>query len=340
MGSKGVLKDVFDRGLKILHKRRISKNIQASEIYYHELSIQDILSRLGSIKGRNFSNACFIGPMAHLWARDIHSNNFLNLKGLTIIDSCKESLDFSLKEIKNLNPSFKYTGLYLDEENWSFPENYFNLIVNNLQLHWLNKIGQTLEKCLLSLQPDGALIGTAMGGDTLQELRIALSLGEQEREGGVSPHVSPMFHLTDIGQILYKVNYKLVTATADQKTLYFNDAFQLMNFLQSVGEGNASLNARKSVSRDTFIAAAAIYEHLFKVREGQYTGKLPATFDMVHYIGWKEHDSQQKPLKRGAKGIDIKTLAEEVIDEDMEYGEIQEYEDKVEIRYTKKKPDK
>eukprot|EP00775_Hariotina_reticulata_P006076 gene6076-6315_t len=31
-----------------------------------------------------------------------------------------------------------------------------------------------------------------LGGQTLQELRISCSLAQQEREGGVSPFVSPL----------------------------------------------------------------------------------------------------------------------------------------------------
>ena len=43
-----------------------------------------------------------------------------------------------------------------------------------------------------ALRPDGLLLAALLGGDTLQELRIACSLAEQEREGGVSSRVSPM----------------------------------------------------------------------------------------------------------------------------------------------------
>ena len=43
-----------------------------------------------------------------------------------------------------------------------------------------------------ALKPDGVFIGAIFGGDTLFELRTSLQLAEVEREGGVSPHVSPM----------------------------------------------------------------------------------------------------------------------------------------------------
>ena len=43
-----------------------------------------------------------------------------------------------------------------------------------------------------ALRPDGVFIGAIFGGDTLFELRTALQLAEVEREGGISPHISPM----------------------------------------------------------------------------------------------------------------------------------------------------
>lgn len=49
-----------------------------------------------------------------------------------------------------------------------------------------------LAQARTALKPDGLLLAAMLGGDTLQELRIACSLAEQEREGGVSSRVSPL----------------------------------------------------------------------------------------------------------------------------------------------------
>ena len=42
------------------------------------------------------------------------------------------------------------------------------------------------------LKPDGVFIGALLGNDTLYELRCSYQLAELEREGGISPHISPM----------------------------------------------------------------------------------------------------------------------------------------------------
>lgn len=51
-----------------------------------------------------------------------------------------------------------------------------------------------------ALRPDGFFLAGLLGGDTLFELRTALQVAEQEREGGISPHVSPM---TGIDSLLH-----------------------------------------------------------------------------------------------------------------------------------------
>lgn len=43
-----------------------------------------------------------------------------------------------------------------------------------------------------ALKPDGLFLGAMLGGDTLFELRTSLQLAQVDREGGISPHVSPM----------------------------------------------------------------------------------------------------------------------------------------------------
>jgi hypothetical protein len=49
-----------------------------------------------------------------------------------------------------------------------------------------------LAQCRRALRPDGLLLAAMFGGETLQELRIACAVAQQEREGGISPFVSPL----------------------------------------------------------------------------------------------------------------------------------------------------
>lgn len=68
----------------------------------------------------------------------------------------------------------------------------YDACLSNLSLHWENDLLGTLIQIRKQLKPDGVFIGALFGGDTLYELRTAFQLAELDRQGGISPHVSPM----------------------------------------------------------------------------------------------------------------------------------------------------
>lgn len=61
------------------------------------------------------------------------------------------------------------------------------------------------------LKPDGVFIGAMVGGETLYELRCSLQLAELEREGGFAPHISPYTAVTDLGNLLGRAGFNMLT---------------------------------------------------------------------------------------------------------------------------------
>ena len=74
-----------------------------------------------------------------------------------------------------------------------------------------------------------------------------------------------------------------------------------------MGENNALSSRRAMVKRETMVAAAAIYDSLFRTEKG-----VPATFDIMYMIGWAPDPSQRRAAKRGSGQISMKTIAEQV----------------------------
>lgn len=143
-------------------------------------------------------------------------------------------------------------------------EEEYDLIVSNMNLHWFNDVPSALSNFHNSLVPDGAFISSSLGGDTLQELRICLNLAEQEREGGISPLVSPFLSVTELGNIFAKQGYNLPTIDSVHSQMEFTSTFSLLFFLSAIGEQSSLFEKRKGVmSVDTLIAASAIFETLF-----------------------------------------------------------------------------
>lgn len=62
----------------------------------------------------------------------------------------------------------------------------FDVVVSSMALHWVNNVPGALNEIKRVLKPDGVFVGAMLGEQTLQELRSAFVLAEQEREGGVT----------------------------------------------------------------------------------------------------------------------------------------------------------
>ncbi|KZW04375.1 S-adenosyl-L-methionine-dependent methyltransferase [Exidia glandulosa HHB12029] len=168
-------------------------------------------------------------------------------------------------------------------------------VVSCLSMHWVNDLPGLLVQIRESLKPDGMLLGALFGGETLFELRTALQLAETEREGGISPHVSPMTDTRDVSNLLGRAGFTLLTVDIDEVQVGYPSMWELLDDLRDMGESNAVIGRRHILHRDTLTAAAAIYQAL----HGKEDGSIPATFQVIYFIAWKPSPTQPKPLERG-----------------------------------------
>ena len=76
--------------------------------------------------------------------------------------------------------------------------------------------------------------------------------------------------------------------------------FELLHDLRGMGETNCAWTRPLLLKRPVMNAAAAIYHEMYGVEPGaeQGTGSgdgdkvIPATFQLLYFIGWKPHESQ------------------------------------------------
>ncbi|CAA7258586.1 unnamed protein product [Cyclocybe aegerita] len=177
-------------------------------------------------------------------------------------------------------------------------------VVSCLSLHWVNDLPGALVQIQKALKPDGLFLGAMFGGDTLFELRTSLQLAEVEREGGISPHISPMTDTRDISNLLGRAGFTMLTVDIDEVKVAYPSMWELVEDLQDMGEGNVVIGRRHFVHRDTLAAASAIYKEMY----GTGDGSVPATFQVIYMIGWKPAPNQPKPLERGSGQVNLKDV--------------------------------
>lgn len=185
----------------------------------------------------------------------------------------------------------------LDFEALPFTEGSFDLVVSTLALHWVNDLPGALIQIRRILKPDGLMLASLFGGNTLNELRLALIEAESELTGGAGPRVAPFADLQDVAGLLQRAGFALPGADRDVVTVRYTEPMRLLADLRAMGE-TAALAERspRGLSRRILARAFEIYRERFSDADG----RVRATFEILTATGWAPHESQQKPLKPGS----------------------------------------
>lgn len=240
-----------------------------------------------------------------------------NIRGkiaeLVMVDSSEKLLFRDADQTFDYAFPGKITRAVADEETFDHavlaePDSY-DAVVSNLALHWTNDLPKVLLNINRVLKPDGLFMGTIFGGDTLYELRTSLQLAELERRGGMSPRVSPLVHLNDVGTLLTRAGFNMLTIdTEDIVVGGFPDIVALCSDLQAMGEQNSLVSRANHLPKDVLLAANEICKALHGEPGEDGTVTIPATFNVIFMIGWKTSDSQPQPLERGSGQINLKDV--------------------------------
>jgi len=308
---------VFNKTTKLQQRQRAAKNVTESrqvEYLRDEVALR-MIERLAFIS-REFPRVLDFGSGAGNLEKMLCENDTPDrelvqsrLKHITMFDSCKEMLyrDSNPDEFI-FNSTLDIDRVVGDEESFvlangsRLQSNSFDAVLSNMSMHWINDLPGVLSRIQDVLVPDGMFMASMLGGDTLFELRTSLQLAELERQGGVSPRVSPLADVKDMGALMQKAKYNLLTVDVDDIIVSYPDIFTLINDLQAMGESNSVLSRQPFIHRDVLLAAEAIYRSL----HGNDDGSIPATFRIIYLIGWKPSENQPKPLKRGVGQVNLK----------------------------------
>lgn len=185
----------------------------------------------------------------------------------------------------------------LDPERLPFTEGAFDLIVSPLALHWANDLPGALVQLRMALKPDGLMLASMFGGETLQELRFSLLQAESEITGGAAARVAPFAGVRDLGALLQRAGFALPAADRDLITVRYAEPLQLLHDLRAMGETSAlAERPPRALTRRVLFRAMEVYRERF----AEPDGRVRATFEIVTATGWAPHASQQKPLSPGS----------------------------------------
>ncbi|CAM0946996.1 unnamed protein product [Alopecurus aequalis] len=294
-GGDGGRVQIFDRDLKRRHRDRAVWAMRDTDALSDAVA-DNLLDRLEDCR-KVFPSALCMGGSAGAVRRLLRGRG--GIEKLTMMDMSEDMVK-KWRELDNATDDGLETHFIVgDEEYLPIKENSQDLIMSCLGLHWTNDLPGAMIQCRLALKPDGLFLAAILGGETLKELRIACTIAQMEREGGISPRMSPLAQVRDAGNLLSRAGFALPGVDVDRYTVKYNSALELVEHLRAMAETNALFQRSPILKRDTALATAAIYQSMFGLEDGT----IPATFQVIYMTGWKEHSSQQKAKRRGSATV-------------------------------------
>lgn len=167
-----------------------------------------------------------------------------------------------------------------------------DLIVSVFDLHWVNDLPGMLSTLRQALKPDGLLMFALPGEGSLGELRTALTAAELAQTGGAALRVDPFPQIRQIGDLLQRTGYRLPVVDMETRNLAYRSLQRLVADLRDNGAA-CSLTQRPPLSRTT-------WQDALKQLPRDADDRISLTANMILATGWREHESQQKPLRPGS----------------------------------------
>ncbi len=165
--------------------------------------------------------------------------------------------------------------LSADAERLPFADASFDLVLSNLMLQWVDPAAAFAEFVRV-LRPEGLLVFTTFGPDTLQELRRAW-----RDAGDEAPHVHTFLDMHDIGDALVRAGFADPVMDVERFTLTYPDVPAVMRDLKALGAGNAQQAKRRGLTgRARFRRFLSAYEAMMQ------EGRVPATYEVVYGHAW------------------------------------------------------
>ncbi|KAF4347203.1 hypothetical protein G4B88_021524 [Cannabis sativa] len=290
---------IFDRDLKRKQRDRATWLMgQTQNDSFVDAVVENVLDRLEDCKKLFPTTLCLGGsilPIRRLLRGRGGIEKLIMMD--TSYDMVKLCKDAELDDAHN--EKIETSFIVGDEEFLPVKENSLDLVISCLGLHWTNDLPGAMIQSRLALKPDGLFLGAILGGETLKELRIACTVAQMEREGGISPRISPLAQVRDAGNLLTRTGFTLPGVDVDEYVVKYESALELIEHLRTMGETNALVQRNKLLKRETALATAAIYESMF----GAEDGSVPATYQVIYMTGWKEHESQPRAKRRGSATV-------------------------------------
>lgn len=243
---------------------------------------EEMLNRLDLVKltpHTILDAGCGTGAASHALQKRFVKSQVISLDfALPMLQKTRIGSDTTglMHQIKRMLSGVKHNLVCADIESLPLASKSVDLVWSNLAIQWCNDLDAALLEFYRVMQPEGLLMFSTFGPDTLKELRVATG-----RQDGMTS-VSRFIDMHDIGDALVRAGFSAPVLDVERFTLTYDDVKSVMRDLKSIGAHNATDGrARGLLGRGFLQKLESNYEQY------RTDGKLPATFEVVYGHAWR-----------------------------------------------------
>lgn len=173
-------------------------------------------------------------------------------------------------------------------------EGSIDVLFSNLCLQWVEDLDAVFAGFRRVLKPNGLLLISSFGPETLWELREAFAQVDS------APHVSPFADIAAFGDALVRAGFRQPVLDRELDTTRYQDLPALMRELRAIGATNALASRRHTLTgRARFTFAARAYDAMRGA-----DGLLPASWETISAMAWAPDAGT--PLREG--DVDVASI--------------------------------
>jgi len=191
--------------------------------------------------------------------------------------------------------------LAADADLLPFAPASFDAALSAAALHVVDDLPGALAQLRSCLAPDGLLLAAMPGGETLVELRWALTQAELDVTGGAAARIAPFVDVRDAGALLQRAGFALPMVDVDRTTLTYAQPLALLAELRAAGQSGVLAGTRPTLRRAVLGRTLQLYAERFALPDG----RVPATLDLLFLTAWAPAPDQPRPARRGSGRVDL-----------------------------------
>ena len=256
--------------------KKYLKNLRSKEINNKNDFIFDLYNEriIDSLKiiNLNFKEILILGDHG-IKLREFINQKYIN-SSVTIYDLKKKDFD-------------------LDEWKYEIDKEKYDLIISNFFLFLSDKFDYILKKVIFSLAPNGFFIATLPAEDNFKALKLAMIKTDSELYSGAFNRFNNFIELTQIIDLFKKNDVKIPLVDSEKINLEYNKFEKLLHDIRSMNLSYYNKDKKQTLEKKLYFKKL---ENNFK-KNSNNNFAISTNFYIIS--GWKEHKSQQKPLKPG-----------------------------------------